>query len=291
MSSSPDSELPTAGSARHAAWLYTPHSQRAALAAQLCLEREIAASSEQDLAHEVAHARLQWWQQETTRLADGNGAHPLSRLLQQHAAGAATPPPDLRNWVQAVAERLARVAWVDRAEFHGHLQRWCEGVWLPAAQLLAGPGGVAAAHDTLAACGTALRELELLGAMARDARRGMLPLPLDELRGANCSTSDCHAQPWSAPLAALVGERVQAARRQLAESANKLPAPAWPALRGFAAWMAVADRQARRMQAALPLQWNPQADGFRAAAGDAWAAWRAARRAQRATSPLAHTRP
>lgn len=280
---------PAPGSARHTAWLYTADDKREVLAALFALEHEIAASGAAGLAHEVAHARLQWWQQEAQQLSAGGARHPLAALLERQAAKIGRPPPNLQPWTQAAGEQLARVAWLDRSELDAHLRRWTDGIWLQAAALLMPPlAGEQAAFAALTAAGDALREIELLGVLARDARQGRLYLPLDALRACNAQTSDCYAQPWPAPLAQLVGDRLQSARRALTAAANKVPARYWPALRGLAAWMATAQRQSLRMQRALPLQWNAQTDSFATAVAANWAAWRAARRAQRQRPPLPH---
>lgn len=278
-------EPPAAGSARHAAWLYTPVVRRDALTALLALEREIAASASGTLAHEVAHIRLEWWQAESARLALGAALHPLSRGLLAATQRQSIAPPDLLPWLESVRQSLAHVAWLDRSEFVTHCRLWADGIWLSAVRLLAGDAS-AAALPAARDMGVALRELELLTTLAADARHGRVSLPIDELTNVGASTEDCYAAPWSPAVARLIGTRTGSARATLAQAAAQYPAQLWPALRGLAAWVALADRAAARVQRALPAAVDPQFISFAAQSGDTLAAWRAARRAQHGRAPL-----
>jgi phytoene synthase len=69
------------GSMRYFALLYAQPKQRDLLTALFVVDAEIRASAVQ-VAHEVAHARLQWWRAEIDRLVNRNAQHPATQLLQ-----------------------------------------------------------------------------------------------------------------------------------------------------------------------------------------------------------------
>jgi hypothetical protein len=91
---------PAPGSARYFALLYTPRARRSALARLLGLADEIGAGAARGLDHDVAHARLQWWQHEAAQYALGRSQHPWLRALPQ-------PALDLPSLLQAAAMDLA----------------------------------------------------------------------------------------------------------------------------------------------------------------------------------------
>jgi len=69
---------------RYLAWLYSPPDQQPAFAALCEIESEIAASLRTGIDHHVAHARLQWWRDESERVGRGQPVHPLTRELVRH---------------------------------------------------------------------------------------------------------------------------------------------------------------------------------------------------------------
>lgn len=278
---------PAAGSPRHAAWLYAPTGRRDAIAALLALEREIAASAAASLAHEVAHVRLAWWHEETTALTAGHPRHPLTRYLQADALRRDQPPPDLRPWVLSVGQQLAKVAWATRDELRTHLQLWVDALWMNLLRLNAADGCADSVNTvSLRETGFALRELELLANLADSARGGCLYLPFAELQRSGTSTADCYAQPWNDRLCGTIADRIEFCQRRVAASGASWPIGLLYGGRALAAWLALAQRVANRTKTALPMQYHADALSFRAAAGDTFAAWFAARRAQQRAAAL-----
>ncbi len=268
----------TEGSPRYWAWLYSPPRLRAVLDALLGVEAEIRAALRPGLDHQVAHVRLQWWREECARYARGSPTHPLMRALSE-AYGAAwgaergEAPPDAARLdpcglVDIVTWDLASATFANRAELAGYCDRWASAVTLIAAQ------GARFGRSL----GNALEEIELLAALAADAKRGRLRLPLDELEQAHVEPSTLAHPPWPAPLCALLRSRQRASRAALAASVAELPPALQPSLRGLLVWAAVAHRESLRAERALPHSW--QADRASRLA-DAWIGWRAARHAER----------
>ena len=141
------------------------------------------------------------------------------------------------------------------------------------------------APGSLRELGAALGELELLLALAADARAGRLRLPLDELEQARTSPASLAHPPWPPELVALVRERHRQLRSALAAAVAALAPAVQASLRGILVWCAIACGHSLRAQARLP---DASLTRDHHAPLDGWRAWRAARRAD-AGRGLAHT--
>jgi phytoene synthase len=258
---------------RALARLYCPPAQAAVLEALFGVEAEIGAALKSGLEHEVAHARLAWWREECARCLAGAPAHPLTREL----AALFAPEPvaalgGLAGLVDCAVWDLAAATFETRRELSAYCERWSAAMIEPLVRHAA-PGLAPAPGRAL---GAALRELELLLALAPEAHAGRLRLPLDELaRAAVPAQVLAHAQ-WPPQLAALLRARHQELREALGASVNALAPQARPPLRGVIVWAALACLQSQRAQARLPCASVP---GEQQRLLDGWRAWRAARRA------------
>lgn len=258
---------------RALAWLYSPAAQRPPLAALYAIEQEIGASARPGLDHQVAHARLAWWREECVRCAEGQPVHPLTCDL----AAAIAPPAraalaGLTGLVDTAVWDLAAATFETRRELDAYCERWSAAMIEPLGSL-ALPAGTPARLRPL---GRSLRELELLLALAPDARAGRLRLPLDELAHAGVGPEELARPPWSTSLAALVRARHRALRAALAASVEALGRAQQAALRGVVVWAAIAVHASVRAEAGLP-DAGPARDPR--VWSDGWRAWRAARRA------------
>jgi 15-cis-phytoene synthase len=269
---------------RALARLYCPPAQAPVLAALLEIEAEIRAALKSGLEHEVAHARLAFWREECARLTAGAPQHPLTRALAAHFAGDAREVlAPLSGLVELATWDLAQATFASRRELAGYCERWSAALMVPLAR--------AVLPDTPAgtlAFGAALKELELLLSVSADARAGRVRLPLDELESAAVAPAALTAPAAGAPLAQLLGEAHERARRALV-AATCAP-PAQPALRALLVWGRMSARLSCRAQAALP---RLAAPGDHQRPLDGLIAWRIARRADRgrlgsAESDLSH---
>jgi phytoene synthase len=266
------STRPEAPATRALAWLYSGAAERARLAVLCALEREIGASLRRDLDHQVAHARLAWWREECARCLAGAPAHPLTRELAALFAPEPAALGGLAGLIDCAVWDLAAATFETRRELSAYCERWSAAMIEPLV-LHAAPGLAPAPGRAL---GAALRELELLLALAPEAHAGRLRLPLDELaRAAVPAQVLAHAQ-WPPQLAALLRARHQELREALGASVNALAPQARPPLRGVIVWAALACLQSQRAQARLPCASVP---GEQQRLLDGWRAWRAARRA------------
>lgn len=124
--------------------------------------------------------------------------------------------------------------------------------------------------------GAAVREIELLANLAREAHVGRLRVPLDELERAGVDVKSLATPPWPAPLVALLRERHEALRATVGECVGALGREQQAEFRGLLVWAALARKQSVRAQRALPNTISPRR--YHAFA-DGWLAWSAARRA------------
>ncbi len=273
------SEKPDPGTPRFLAWLYSTPSQRPVLAALCGIEREIAASLRPGIDHHVAHTRLEWWRAECGRCAAGDPAHPLTRQLRAGleelapAAQASAALAGLTGLVDAAAWDLAGATFERRVQLSAYCRQWAAAMVTPLA-LAGSPVQDAAAGWS--GFGPALRELELLGDVARDARCGRLRVPLDELERAAIGPQALAAPPWPLELAAILRTRHRALRQQLAAAAATLSPASQRSARGLLVWAALARQASRRAERALP---HPPAASLASAAAANWRAWRTARAA------------
>ncbi len=275
MSAKPEAHTP-----RFLAWLYSTPSQQPVLAALCGIEGEIAASIRPGIDHHVAHTRLEWWRAECERCAGGKPAHPLTRELLAHlrevapAAQARSAVAGLSGLVDTAAWDLAGATFERRAELTAYCRRWGAAMVPP----LAAAAGAAAAPATAdwSEWGAALRELEMLGNLARDARSGRLRVPLDELEQATVAPQALATPPWPLGLAAALRGRHQALRRQLAAAAAHPSPENQQSVRGLLVWTALACQASQRAERALP---HPPVTSIASAAAANWRAWRAARAA------------
>ena len=280
MSAKPEADTP-----RFLAWLYSTPLQQSVLGSLCGIEREVGASLSPGVDHHVAHTRLEWWREECARCAAGNPVHPLTRELRTHLEQLAPGSPTntalagLSGLVDTASWDLAGATFGRRAELTAYCRRWAAAMVLPVSWGIgARDGTVHAAAGEVAATGlgVALCELELLGHLARDARRGRLRVPLDELAQAGVAPEALATPPWPQELAAILRGRHQALRQQLAAAVASLTPKTQQGAGGLLVWAALAWRASLRAERALP---HAPVASIASAAAANWRAWRAARAA------------
>ncbi len=267
-------ETPEPLSARYFALLYSPAPQRPVLEALFGIEREVSESLRPGLDHHVAHSRLQWWREECERTVGGRPVHPLTRALVE-ALGAAKPT-DLTGLIDVAVWDLAGATFETRREFTAYCERWAAAMIEPVGASTGASGSVGTSK--LRAIGVAVREIELLGDLDREAHRGRLRLPLDELELINVEPGTLAKPPWPAAVVNLLRARHNALRADLTRAFSSVDREQQPMLRGLIVWAALAARSSERSQRALPDRRAPQRLD---AVADSWLAWRIARKATR----------
>jgi 15-cis-phytoene synthase len=286
---------------RYLACLYSPAPKQAVLEKLCEIESEIATSLRPGIDHHVAHARLQWWQEECERCAQGRPVHPLTRELVKAygtpTAGELSPLAGISGFADTAVWDLASATFETRKELTAYCERWAVAIFETAsAQVVSAAAGAQATAATQVVratasaqatnapravsrwrtLGAAVREIELLADLAREAHTGRVRVPLDELERAGVEVKSLAKPPWPAPLASLLRERHEALRATVGESLAAFGREEQPGFRGLLVWAALAWRQSARAQRALPNIILPRR--YHALA-DGWQAWRAARRA------------
>jgi phytoene synthase len=286
---------PESHSARYFALLYSPVPQRLALDALFGIEREISESLRPGLDHHVAHSRLQWWREECERAAAGRPVHPLTRALvdavtavSSSTSGSTSPARapaaplsqlgGLCGLVDVAVWDLAGATFETRRELTAYCERWSAAMIEPFAQRNA--PDTAATPDTRignwSTLGAAMREIEMLSHLAREAHYGRLRVPLDELESAKADPGVLAKPPWPAAVEELLRARHESLRDEITRALSDVDGAQQPGLRGLLVWAGLVRRSSQRTEDALPDRLRL---GRFDAVADAWLAWRVARRA------------
>lgn len=284
---------PESHSARYFALLYSPPSQRPVLDALFGIEREVFESLRPGLDHHVAHSRLQWWREECERAVAGRPVHPLTRALvdavTETGAPASTPLAaapaaglpqlaGLSGVVDVAVWDLAGATFETRRELTAYCERWSAAMIQPLIPRKA--ANATGTSDTWgtnwSTLGAAMREIDMLSHLAREAHYGRLRVPLDELESAKADPGVLAKPPWPAGVVELLRARHESLRNEITRVLGGVDRAQQPGLRGLLVWAALVRRESQRTEHALP-------DRLRAgrfdAVADAWFAWRVARRA------------
>lgn len=240
-----------------------PHVSRP-LSALFEIEQEVSGSLKSGLEHSVAHARLEWWNEELIRLAQGSPRHPATRTLASVAIARGTTPPDLTALVEHVRVDLACVAFLSRNELDEHLANWGRSVFRAAALLDSNAVSTlesnavptsAAMHSNrstaerlAAGAGLLVRELELLDDFSSHAIAGRIYVPLGDPPE---PYAPWVAHPLSESESLVLTFRREAIRRRLKEIASEITPSERPALRIPLLWMAFAATRDRSDSALL----------------------------------------
>jgi phytoene/squalene synthetase len=171
---------------------------------------------------------------------------------------------------------LAGATFETRRELDVYCERWAAGMIEPlVAPPSASPASATRTTDWRA-LGAAMREVELLTDLAREAHYGRIRVPLDELERANVDTSTLAKPPWPHAVTEQLRARYESLRNNISRILIDVDREQQPALRGLLVWAALTWRSSQRAERALPERLRP---GRIDATSDAWFAWRIARRA------------
>ena len=274
------------------ACLFAGHSRAAALRALYAWANAIdeLVSTGRTRAHEAAHHKLQWWQEELQRLNGGQPVHPLTKELHRVA-----PEPglwsELPQRLELAALELGGVAPDDQAAAARWDWRRHGAVQWTALRLLA-PAATAPEAATTARLrrlaeqlGAALGRVDACTAPLESARQGRVGLPLEALEKHGIAVHDLPealgAPQHSAALKDVVNAQLALAAEALAEARRvwaELPMPLRTDLRHTAVRRALVTLALQRLQRE-PLLSSP------ARLLPPWrtlvSAWRAARKAHR----------
>jgi phytoene/squalene synthetase len=194
------------------------------------------------------------------------GLHPLPQL-----AG-------LCGFVDVAVWDLAGATFETRRELTAYCERWSAAMIEPLAIRKAADTSAASASDTInwKTVGAAVREIEMLSHLEREAHYGRLRVPLDELESAKADPGVLAKPPWPTAVAELLRARHESLRGELTRALGVVDRDQQSVMRGLLVWVALARRSSQRSERALPDRLRL---GRFDAVADAWFAWRTARRA------------
>jgi len=258
------------GSARYWSWLFAADDSREPLLGLYALAAEWRALLDPGSEAAAAQAKLLWWRDEIRRLAAGAPLHPITRHIAALPHAGSADLAGLEVAVEAVAAELAGVP-VERAdELDAHAAALYGIPLLVAARL----GEPRCDLTTLRRCTAALAAGEYLARAVsdhrREARRGRIAFPVDELLTAAIDNDDLAADVSPPHLVAYLDALRRKAAGYFATAAAALAPGDRPPLRHLAV---LARLGARQLHAGR----HPSSADFRFA--DLYNAWSAARRA------------
>jgi 15-cis-phytoene synthase len=204
------------GSMRYFATLYAQPEQRTLLTALFVIETEIHTSATQ-VAHEVAHTRLQWWRGEIDRLVNRSAQHPATQVLQM-----ALPETDfsvLHELLVAADMDLAQMSYNNAAELTAYLERASAGI-----ELIAQPSNEM--RTVLRGLGGLVRRAETLRDLILESRAGRVYWPLDELDAKQVTLDELRSGHPSAGVSAMVLAEAGTLRQKMTAALESITQPA-----------------------------------------------------------------
>ena len=208
------------GSMRYFAVLFADPAVRSLLHAFYAFDAELRDTA-LGTSHDIAHTRLQWWNDELTLLADRRPRHPVTVAL---APAIVQRPGDLerlRDVTRAAALDLARNTYQDWSELEAYCDRGAGALQEAIAAALAAPAELDAPERRFARrVGSLVRQTEMLRDFAHDLKRGLLYLPTGALTSAGLDPRAVPEHPDDPSLRPLLAEW----RMRLGAELESLPA-------------------------------------------------------------------
>jgi phytoene synthase len=236
------------GSARHWSYVFAPPHVRGPLLGVYALLAEWLALLDPATERSVAQIKLAWWQEEMSRLTQGNAVHPISRHLASQPGAAAVHFTVLAEAAEAAMIELSGVPLELGLQLEPH-----------SAALLAGPLRVASLlgsqqpdpadldRQALDRCTQALAVAQYLSRALRDFRRdasmGRVPFAVDELLLAGVENSDLLLPQAPPHLQAYLHGLCRKADTCYADAARQVPGAARVGLRHLLVLAALGRKQ------------------------------------------------
>jgi 15-cis-phytoene synthase len=267
------------GSPSWYALLFTPEAHREATSALLELRMEIMAAARGPSEPAVARARLQWWRAELAGFGAGREQHPVTRLLARRRHGG-IQPEYLLELVDAAETELQAAPCRNYAELTLYCYR-SSGVlheMISALPGLADAGNERAARRFAQRLGTGIRLVEIIATLRDDLLSGRHLLPRDWIEETGAVEQLGHDGRPGVALRACLDRLAGEARAALDEAEAALPSAEWPRQRGG---LVLAALHRRRLAKLHTGGFSPEARPGNL--DNLWTAWRAARRAEKAS--------
>ena len=191
------------GSMRYFAVLFAETPVRPLLHAFYAFEAELRDTI--GASHDIAHIRLQWWNDELTLLSDGRPRHPVTMALAPAIEQRPADLARLRGLIRAAALDLARNTYADWAELEAYCVQGAGALQEAIASALTAPSEPDEVERRFAQrLGTAVRQAEMLRDFGHDLRRGLLYVPMSALTEAGLDPHSVPDHPGDPALASLL---------------------------------------------------------------------------------------
>jgi len=168
------------GSSLYYSVLFLPAEQRHAVVALHAFTRELRGAVDEPAEPGVARAKLAFWRGELHAAMAGSPQHPVARALAAAARAHAIGEPQLAQVVDGAQMDLDCNRYPDFAALDAYCQQTAGAVQLLSAKILGYTEGATLEYARM--LGVALRLTEIVRDVGRDAGRGRVYLPLDELK-------------------------------------------------------------------------------------------------------------
>ncbi len=258
------------GSARYWSWLFAAEACREPLLGLYALGAEWRALLDPGSETAAAQAKLVWWRDEIRRLARGTPLHPITRHIAALPHAGSADLAGLEVAVEAVAAEVAGVPVERAGDLDAHAAA-LHGIPLLVAARLGEPGcDLGPVRQCTAEFAAGEYLARAVSDHRREARRGRIAFPVDELLEAAIDNDDLAADVSPPHLGAYLDALRRKAAGHFASAAAALAPRDRPALRHLAV---LARLGARHVHAGR----SPSSADFHFA--DLYNAWSAARRA------------
>jgi phytoene synthase len=259
--------------ARYWSWLFAAPAARDPLLGVYALSAEWRALTDPATEHQAAGIKLAWWHEEIGRLCRGAPLHPITRFLAALPRAGCVDFAPLNASLEAAARHIAGAPLERASEIESHGMALWGAPLMTAAHLAHGitPGCEPAVQRAVAALGAAQYLEQSITDYRRDALRGRVIFPVDELLAAGIEDTDLTAYPAPAPLQAYMNELRLRAARLFGAAAGLLPAAERSSLRHLLVLAALGASHSRGRGRRTGAFWP----------ADLYHAWRAARRASK----------
>jgi phytoene synthase len=209
------------GSSAHYALIVWPESQRRAMAVLQAFWREMEDIVDECSDAGVARRKLQWWREELHRMSSGTAQHPVAAALGEVVQAHRLPMANLERVADGVESALERTSY----ETFEQLSAYCRQVAGTVGSLESKIAGYADPRTPQCAeqLRFAWRLSDILRGVRREACRGRVYLPQDELRRFGVQDADLRRETTSQPLKQLFRFQVERIRRCYSEAVTRLP--------------------------------------------------------------------
>lgn len=270
-----------AGSPEWYALLFTPSTQREAIADLLELRAEITESVRRPSEPAVARARLEWWRAELAAFGSGHEQHPLTRRLRTARPEGVLQPEYFLELVDGAESELVPEA----CNTYPELALYCYRSGGVLCEMIAGllglsePANERAVRRHAQRLGTGMRLVEIIAGLREDLAAGRRLLPRDWIRETGAIEEVDSTGRMDVALHTCLDRLAGEARVALDEAESLLPGAERARQRTGLVLAALFRRHLARLHAR---GFDPS--GRPGNLDNLWTAWRAARRAGRSPS-------